>query len=54
MQTQYEDALDALTYNGTIKIDILVPKGYKSGFVTYRHYVVQQEKLQLVINIVFG
>ena len=26
-----------------------MPKGCKSGFVTCLHYVVQQEKLQLVV-----
>ena len=30
-----------------------VPKGCKSGFVTYRHHVVQQAKLQLVVTYCF-
>ena len=30
-----------------------VPKGCKSGFVTYRHHVVQQAKLQLVVKYCF-
>ena len=30
-----------------------VPKGCKSGFVTYRHHVMQQAKLQLVVKYCF-
>ena len=30
-----------------------VPKGCKSGFVTYRHHVVQQAELQLVVKYYF-
>ena len=30
-----------------------VPKGSKCGFVTYRHHVMQQAKLQLVVKYCF-